>query len=72
MSHSQDFSVTGMTCKHCVMSVEEEVSEIPGVTNVSVDLVTGGTSTVTVTSDGPIDQAAVAAAIDEAGFTLQN
>lgn len=72
MSHSQDFAVTGMTCKHCVMSVEEEVSEIPGVTNVSVNLVKDGTSTVTVTSEQPLDQAAVAAAIDESGFTLQN
>lgn len=72
MSHRQDFSVTGMTCKHCVMSVEEEVSEIPGVTAVSVDLVRDGVSTVTVTSAEPLDPAAVSAAIDEAGFALQN
>ncbi|MFC0581272.1 heavy-metal-associated domain-containing protein [Micrococcoides hystricis] len=72
MSYTKDFAVTGMTCKHCIMSVEEEVSEVPAVTNVAVDLVSGGTSTVTVTADEPIDDQAVAAAIDEAGFSLAN
>jgi copper chaperone CopZ len=47
------FAVTGMTCSHCVTAVTEELSALPGVTEVSVDLVAGGTSTVTVTSDSP-------------------
>ncbi|MFS4507189.1 heavy-metal-associated domain-containing protein [Clavibacter sp. Sh2141] len=62
------FPVTGMTCAHCVASVTEEVGELPGVASVAVDLVVGGDSTVTVESDGPLDLAAVRAAVDEAGY----
>lgn len=61
------FTVTGMTCGHCVAAVTEELTAVPGVTEVSVDLVPGGTSTVSVTSDGPISRDEVAAALDEAG-----
>jgi copper chaperone len=61
------FAVTGMTCGHCVAAVTTELSALPGVTEVSVDLVAGGTSTVTVTSDTPIGRGQVAAALDEAG-----
>jgi copper chaperone len=61
------YTVTGMTCDHCVASVTEEVSEIDGVTAVAVDLPTGA---VTVTSDGPLDEARVRAAVEEAGYTL--
>ena len=43
-----ELSVDGMTCGHCVMSVSEELSEIPGVKNVDVILNSGATSTVTV------------------------
>ncbi|MGE4115862.1 MAG: heavy-metal-associated domain-containing protein [Candidatus Nanopelagicales bacterium] len=64
------YPVTGMTCGHCVMSVTEEVSALPGVTGVDIDLVPGGTSQVTVTSDAPLDRDAVAAAVDEAGYQL--
>ena len=56
-----------MTCSHCVSSVTEEVQEIDGVTDVEVDLATGA---VTVTSDQPIDDAAVKAAVEEAGYAL--
>ncbi|KQY96321.1 hypothetical protein ASD19_10325 [Microbacterium sp. Root53] len=59
-----------MTCSHCVSSVTEELSALPGVQRVSVDLVAGGVSTVTVDSDAPLDADAVAAAVDEAGYTL--
>jgi len=59
--------VTGMTCQHCVMSVTEEVQEIPGVTDVQVDLASGG---VTITSDQPVSDAAVKAAVEEAGYQL--
>ena len=64
------YSVNGMTCAHCVAAVTEELSSIAGVTDVSIDLVEGGTSPVTVISDEPLDPALVAEAIDEAGYVL--
>jgi copper chaperone CopZ len=64
---TQTFSVTGMTCGHCVSAVSSELKEIPGVTDVTVDLVAGGTSAVTVASDSPVSESDVAAALDEAG-----
>ena len=64
---TSEYVVTGMTCEHCVASVSEEVGEIPGVTDVQVDLSTGG---VTVTSDRPLSEAEVEAAVDEAGYQL--
>lgn len=69
-ARSQAFGVTGMTCGHCVASVREEIGAIEGVRGVEVDLVAGGTSTVRVDADGPLDLAAVRAAVDEAGYTL--
>lgn len=62
--------VAGMTCGHCVRSVQEELRAVPGVTDVHVDLVTGGASQVTITADRPISDEDVAAAIDEAGYTI--
>ena len=64
------YSVTGMTCAHCSSAVTEELSKLPGVQRVAVDLVAGGTSTVQVTSDAALDDAQVAAAVDEAGYEL--
>ncbi|MFC3987652.1 heavy-metal-associated domain-containing protein [Actinoplanes siamensis] len=64
---TQTYTVTGMTCSHCVSSVSAEVGAIPGVTDVQVDLASG---TVTVNSDQPVDETAVAAAVDEAGYEL--
>lgn len=61
------FHVAGMTCQHCVNAVSEEVAKVPGVRQVDVDLASGA---VTVESDAPVDQAAVAAAVDEAGYEL--
>jgi copper chaperone len=69
-SHTQTLSVAGMTCGHCVASVTEELRELPGVDQVNVDLVAGGTSTVTVTSTQPLDDDAVQAAVEEAGYQL--
>ena len=65
-----ELSVDGMTCGHCVMSVSEELSEIPGVENVDVILNSGATSKVTVLTDTPLDGAALSDAVSEAGFTL--
>ena len=64
---TQTFSVTGMTCGHCEHAVSSELKTLNGVTDVAVDLVAGGTSAVTVTSTQPLDEAQVAAALDEAG-----
>ncbi len=64
---STTYQVTGLTCDHCVRAVTEEVGDIPGVSAVSVALVPGGTSAVTVTSDATLAGPAVAAALDEAG-----
>ena len=61
------YTVTWMTCAHCVSAVTEEVGAVPGVTEVVVDLETG---TLTVTSENPVDDDAVAAAVDEAGYAL--
>lgn len=65
-----ELSVDGMTCGHCVMSVKEELGEIPGVKNVDVILNSGATSTVTVLTDKPLDDAALSDAVSEVGFTL--
>jgi len=61
------YTVTGMTCDHCVRSVTEEVSALDGVTGVSVDLPTGN---VTVASDKEVGVAEVRAAVEEAGYQL--
>jgi copper chaperone len=61
------YQVTGMTCEHCARAVSAELRALDGVSDVTVDLVPGGASAVTVTSDRPLAAAAVAAAIDEAG-----
>lgn len=61
------YTVVGMTCGHCVTAVTEEVSQLPGVTGVDVDLASGG---LTVTSDAPVDEDAVRAAVDEAGYEV--
>lgn len=67
MSQTSTYTVTGMTCGHCVSSVTEEIQELPGVGSVDVVLETG---TVTITSAEPIDEAAVRAAVEEAGYQL--
>jgi copper chaperone CopZ len=60
-----------MTCGHCVRAVSDEVTAIAGVSEVRVDLVPGGTSTLTVTSTPPVAEPEVAAALQEAGdYTL--
>lgn len=61
------YRVTGMTCEHCVHAVSEELTDLAGVTGVTVALVPGGESGVTVTSQAPLAGQAVAAALDEAG-----
>ena len=63
------YHVTGMTCGHCVKAVTEEVSAIPGVSHVDVDLETGR---LRVTSDGPVDFDRIVEAVAEAGdYTVE-
>lgn len=66
-SFTTGYTVTGMTCAHCVASVTEEISEIAGVTDVAVDLASGA---VTVTSDQPVADVDVRAAVEEAGYAV--
>ncbi|MEO6126359.1 MAG: heavy-metal-associated domain-containing protein [Ilumatobacteraceae bacterium] len=67
MSTTTIFTVTGMTCGHCVAAVTDEVSKIDHVNSVDIDL---GTGAVTIESEGPIDPIQFAAAIDEAGYEV--
>jgi copper chaperone CopZ len=60
-------TVTGMTCGHCTSAVREEIAAIAGVTDVEVDLDSGR---VTITSDQDLDQGAVKAAVEEAGYQI--
>lgn len=62
-----DYQVRGMTCGHCVKAVTDEVSAIPGVGSVNVDLDSG---TLSLRSAAPIDPQLVREAVDEAGYEL--
>ncbi|MGW0993424.1 heavy-metal-associated domain-containing protein [Streptomyces sp. NPDC002520] len=61
------YQVSGMSCGHCEGSVSTEISRIPGVSSVKAVASTGE---VTVVSASPLDEEAVRAAVDEAGFEL--
>ena len=61
------YTVAGMTCEHCVRAVTGELSKIDGVEGVDINLATGR---VDVRSDQPLEEATVAAAVDEAGYEL--
>ncbi len=64
---TETYEVSGMTCGHCVSSVTEEVSELPGVSDVQVDLASGR---LTVTAAQPVGADQVRTAVEEAGYTL--
>ena len=61
------YKVSGMSCGHCEGSVSGEISRLPGVTSVQAVAASGE---VTVVSQAPLDEEAVRAAVDEAGFEL--
>ena len=63
-------SVAGMTCGHCVSSVTNELETVAGVEHVSVELRTQAPSEVTVLSHETLDEAAVRAAVVEAGYEV--
>ena len=62
---SSDYQVTGMTCEHCERAVREEVGQLAGVQDVQISAQTGR---LVITSSAPLDDAAVHAAVDEAGY----
>ena len=70
MSTITTYQVDGMTCGNCVKHVTAELSELPGVEDVAIDLVAGGTSNVTVTSAEPLTRETVHDAVAEAGYLL--
>ena len=61
------YLVTGMSCEHCVKAVTSELGSLRGVSAVTVDLLPGGRSRVTVSSESRLPDDAVTAALDEAG-----
>lgn len=67
MSTTTEYVVSGMTCAHCVNAVTEEVTGLSGVTDVTVDLPSGG---LTVVSNGDVPFADIERAVDEAGYTV--
>jgi len=70
MTTSTTYSVSGMTCGHCVAAVTEEIGKLDGVSAVTVDLNAGGASQVSVISAEPLPVETVRAAVDEAGYAL--
>ena len=64
---STTYQVSGMTCEHCVRAVSGELKQLSGVSDVTVELVPGGVSVVTVSSEAPLAGPTVTAALDEAG-----
>lgn len=70
MSHEVTVRISGMTCEHCVTAVREELGELAGVTHVDVELVKGGESLATITSDEPLTGQAISEAVDEAGYEV--
>lgn len=64
---SSTYTVQGMSCGHCAGSVAAEVTKIPGVAEVAVDVVAGR---ITVASADPLPAAVVAEAVEEAGYAV--
>lgn len=61
------YPVSGMTCEHCANAVTAQLTSLPGVAEVTVALVPGGISLVSVSGDVPLPEDAVTAALEEAG-----
>jgi copper chaperone len=65
-SDQHTYSVSGMSCEHCVAAVSTKVGELPGVSGVDVDLASG----VVVVRGSSVDGEAVRGAIEAAGYSL--
>lgn len=63
-------NVSGMTCEHCIASVKEELGELEGVREVSVDLHADGVSSVQIESDRELSPEEISGAIEEAGYRV--
>lgn len=70
MNNTTTVDVEGMTCGNCVKHVSEAIEGLDGVLDVSVELRKGEASPVTVVSHEALDEQAVRAAVDEAGYTV--
>lgn len=68
MSQQRTYDVEGMTCGHCKAAVEAEIRALRGIDDVQVDLDRGR---VTVRGER-VDDQAIAAAVDEAGYTIRS
>ena len=66
MATTTEYQVTGMSCGHCEGAIRSEVSEIDGVTGIEVSAQTGH---LAVTTESAVEDVAVIAAVDEAGYT---
>jgi copper chaperone CopZ len=67
MTYQATYTVIGMTCGHCVRAVTDELARLDGVSAVAADLSSGR---VDVTSTAPLPEAAVRAAVEEAGYQI--
>ncbi|MHA7284406.1 heavy-metal-associated domain-containing protein [Arthrobacter sp. TMS2-4] len=65
-----DFALIGLTCGSCASRVSGAVTALEGVSNVRIDLVPGGTSTLSVISAEPVNSSAIASAVEKAGYRL--
>lgn len=70
VSETSTYVLTGLTCDHCVATVRAKLSGLDGVSDVTVDLVPNGESTVMVSSAAPLDRRVVRAAVVGAGYRL--
>lgn len=70
MSQNTTVEITGMTCGHCQQSVDRQLREVAGVTDVDISLVPNGTSTAAITSEQPLSRETIDAAVREAGYQL--
>ncbi len=67
---NKTINVDGMTCGHCVHAVTEELSRIAGVTRVNIDLHPSEVPPVALDSDIDLSDSDIAAAVEEAGYTI--
>jgi copper chaperone len=68
--HETQVSISGMTCQHCVAAVTEELTSLPGVHGVAIDLVQGGVSTAVITSSLTLSDEEIGEAVAEAGYLV--
>ena len=70
MNHEVSYAVSGLSCSSCVDAITKKLAALQGVEGVRIELVSGGLSTVAVSSVRPIDDEQIREAIDDAGFDV--